>query len=55
MSPKTNEPKIAANNKRANFEYFLLEKYTAGIVLDRNRSKVLQNGQSQYERCLLLL
>ncbi|QQS30555.1 MAG: SsrA-binding protein SmpB [Sphingobacteriales bacterium] len=45
MTTKTNEPKIAANNKRANFEYFLIEKYTAGIVLTGTEVKSCKTGK----------
>ena len=40
------EKKLIANNKKAYHDYFILEKYEAGIVLARNRSKVSAYGQS---------
>jgi SsrA-binding protein len=36
--------KIIAVNKRASFEYFIEEKYEAGIVLDGNEIKSLRLG-----------
>ena len=36
--------KIIANNKTASFEYFIEEKYEAGIVLEGNEVKSLRKG-----------
>ena len=36
--------KIIATNKSASFEYFIEEKYEAGIVLQGNEIKSLRNG-----------
>ena len=36
--------KIIANNKSASFEYFIEEKYEAGIVLEGNEIKSLREG-----------
>ena len=36
--------KIIATNKSASFEYFIEEKYEAGIVLEGNEIKSLRNG-----------
>ncbi|HRI29004.1 MAG TPA: SsrA-binding protein SmpB [Chitinophagales bacterium] len=45
MSPQANAPVVVANNKRANFEYFLLEKYDAGIVLTGTEVKSCKTGK----------
>jgi SsrA-binding protein len=39
------EIKIVANNRKAGFEYFLLEKYEAGLVLQGSEIKSLRAGQ----------
>ena len=36
--------KIIATNRRANFEYFLLDKYQAGIVLSGSEVKSIRDG-----------
>ena len=36
--------KIIATNKTASFEYFIEEKYEAGIVLEGNEIKSLRGG-----------
>ena len=36
--------KIIANNKSASFEYFIEEKYEAGIVLEGNEIKSIREG-----------
>lgn len=36
--------KIIATNKSASFEYFIEEKYEAGIILEGNEIKSLRNG-----------
>ena len=36
--------KIIATNKSASFEYFIEEKYEAGIVLEGNEIKSIRNG-----------
>lgn len=41
--------KIIATNKRANFEYFLLDKYNAGIVLLGSEVKSIRNGNLSLE------
>lgn len=45
QAAKQNEPVVVANNKRANFEYFLLEKYDAGIVLTGTEVKACKTGK----------
>ncbi|NPV85045.1 MAG: SsrA-binding protein SmpB [Anaerolineae bacterium] len=37
--------KVIATNRKAHFEYFLLEKYEAGIALKGSEIKSLRNGQ----------
>ena len=36
--------KIIANNKSASYEYFIVEKYEAGILLEGNEIKSLRRG-----------
>lgn len=38
--------KIIALNKSASFEYFILDKYEAGIVLEGSEVKSLRNGRA---------
>lgn len=42
---KNKEKKIIANNKKANYEYILLERFEAGIVLTGTEIKSVVNGQ----------
>ncbi|MCS6908723.1 MAG: SsrA-binding protein SmpB [Anaerolineales bacterium] len=37
--------KVVARNRKANFEYFLLERYEAGIELRGSEIKSVRNGQ----------
>ena len=39
------EIKIIANNRKASFEYFLLEKFEAGLVLQGSEIKSIRAGQ----------
>lgn len=41
----TDEIKIVANNRKASFEYTLLEKFEAGIVLHGSEIKSIRAGQ----------
>lgn len=41
----TEEIKIVANNRKAGFEYFLLEKYEAGLALQGSEIKSIRAGQ----------
>ncbi len=41
----TEEIKIIANNRKAGFEYFLLEKFEAGLVLNGSEIKSIRAGQ----------
>lgn len=41
----TDEIKIVANNRKASFEYTLLEKFEAGIVLQGSEIKSVRAGQ----------
>jgi len=39
------EIKVVANNRKASFEYFLLEKFEAGLVLQGSEIKSIRAGQ----------
>ena len=41
----TEDIKIVANNRKAGFEYFLLEKFEAGLVLNGSEIKSIRAGQ----------
>jgi len=41
----TDEIKVVANNRKASFEYFLLEKFEAGLVLNGSEIKSIRAGQ----------
>jgi len=41
----TEDIKIIANNRKAGFEYFLLEKFEAGLVLNGSEIKSIRAGQ----------
>ncbi|MBK9008320.1 MAG: SsrA-binding protein SmpB [Anaerolineae bacterium] len=41
----TDDVKIVANNRKAGFEYFLLEKFEAGLVLQGSEIKSIRAGQ----------
>ncbi|MEP6896500.1 MAG: SsrA-binding protein SmpB [Chloroflexota bacterium] len=41
----TEDIKIVANNRKASFEYFLLEKFEAGLVLKGSEIKSIRAGQ----------
>jgi SsrA-binding protein len=41
----TEDVKIVANNRKASFEYFLLEKFEAGLVLQGSEIKSIRAGQ----------
>ncbi len=41
----TEEVKVVANNRKAGFEYFLLEKFEAGLVLNGSEIKSIRAGQ----------
>ena len=41
----TEDVKIVANNRKASFEYFLLEKFEAGLVLLGSEIKSIRAGQ----------
>jgi len=49
MSEKNSKqpPKIIAQNKRAKFDYFLEEKFEAGLVLEGWEVKALRAGKAQ--------
>ena len=47
--------KIIANNKSASFEYFIEEKYEAGIVLEGNEIKSLRLGNVNMNDSFCLL
>ena len=41
----TEDVKVVANNRKAGFEYFLLEKFEAGLVLQGSEIKSIRAGQ----------
>ena len=41
----TDNIKVVANNRKASFEYFLLEKFEAGLVLNGSEIKSIRAGQ----------
>ncbi len=41
----TEDIKIVANNRKASFEYFLMEKFEAGLVLQGTEIKSIRSGQ----------
>lgn len=45
MSKEKTGIKLLANNKKAYFDFFILEKYEAGIVLSGTEIKSLRQGQ----------
>ncbi|MCC7118803.1 MAG: SsrA-binding protein SmpB [Anaerolineales bacterium] len=45
----TEDIKIVANNRKASFEYFLLEKFEAGLVLQGTEIKSLRAGQASIQ------
>lgn len=46
MNPKTPNQKIIVSNKKAYHEYFILDKYTAGLVLVGTEVKALRAGKA---------
>lgn len=46
MSKQVDNFKIVANNAKASFEYFILEKIEAGLVLTGTEVKSLRNGKA---------
>lgn len=47
--------KIIATNRKASFEYFLLDKYTAGIALVGSEVKSLRNGGVSMEDSYIVI
>ena len=47
--------KIVATNKSASFEYFIEDKYEAGIVLEGNEIKSLRQGNVNMNDCFCFL
>lgn len=45
MANKAKQAKISIKNKRASFEYFLIDRYTAGIVLTGTEIKSIREGK----------
>ena len=43
--------KVIANNKSASFEYFIEERFEAGIVLEGNEIKSLRAGNVNMNDC----
>jgi len=46
MANKVKQAKISIKNKRASFEYFLIDRYTAGIVLTGTEIKSIRAGKA---------
>ena len=46
MANKVKQVKISIKNKRASFEYFLIDRYTAGIVLTGTEIKSIREGKA---------
>ena len=46
MANKVKQVKISIKNKRASFEYFLIDRYTAGIVLTGTEIKSIRKGKA---------
>ena len=47
------ETKLIANNKKAYHDYFILEKYEAGIVLHGTEVKSLRMGQCSIQEAFI--
>ena len=47
------EGKLIANNKKAYHDYFILEKYEAGIVLHGTEVKSLRMGQCSIKEAFI--
>lgn len=47
--------KIISTNRRASFEYFLLDKYNAGIVLSGSEVKSIRNGNLSLEDSFVVI
>ena len=45
MTEKTEDIKVIATNRKASFEYFLMEKFEAGMVLQGSEIKSIRAGQ----------
>ena len=52
---KTSGQKTIALNKRARFEYFIEERFEAGIALEGWEVKSLREGRIQFADCYVLL
>lgn len=46
MAKKVKQVKISIKNRRASFEYFLIDRYTAGIVLTGTEIKSIREGKA---------
>jgi SsrA-binding protein len=49
----SDEIKIIANNRKASFEYFLLEKFEAGLVLQGSEIKSIRAGQMSIQESFI--
>ncbi len=49
----SDEIKIIANNRKAGFEYFLLEKFEAGLVLQGSEIKSIRAGQMSIQESFI--
>jgi SsrA-binding protein len=48
MAKKTKNTQISIKNRKAEFEYFLLTRYTAGIVLTGTEIKSIRAGKANF-------
>lgn len=46
MANKVKQVRISIKNKRASYEYFLIDRYTAGIVLTGTEIKSIREGKA---------
>ena len=49
----TEAVKVVANNRKAGFEYFLMEKFEAGLVLQGSEIKSLRAGQASIQEAYI--
>lgn len=47
--------KVIATNKRANFEYFVLDKYMAGVVLEGSEVKSIRAGHASITDAFVII
>ena len=49
----TEDIKVVANNRKASFEYFLMEKFEAGLVLQGTEIKSIRAGQISIQEAFI--